>query len=282
MTTTNMGSPMRLRSVLFVPGVRPERFDKALASGADAVIIDLEDAVAPGEKDVARAAVVAWLQARAAVAPLHTTASLLLRVNGVDTPAFADDLTLVHHPAWAGIVLPKVETATSMGALRGAGVHTVIPMIETLAGLDAATEIASAPGVSRLAFGSLDFQADLGMRDALDEELLPFRAQLVMASRRAGIGAPIDGVTTAIDNAERLTADVRRARRLGFAGKLCIHPRQVTLVNTLFAPTPDEIAWATRVVAATDATRGGAVAVDGMMVDTPVLLRAQAILADAD
>jgi citrate lyase subunit beta/citryl-CoA lyase len=282
MTTTNMGSPMRLRSVLFVPGVRPERFDKALASGADAVIIDLEDAVAPGEKDVARAAVVAWLQARAAVAPLHTMASLLLRVNGVDTPAFADDLTLVHHPAWGGIVLPKVETAASMGALRGAGVHTVIPMIETLAGLDAATEIASAPGVSRLAFGSLDFQADLGMRDALDEELLPFRAQLVMASRRAGIGAPIDGVTTAIDNAEILSADVRRARRLGFAGKLCIHPRQVTLVNTLFAPTPDEIAWATRVVAATDATRGGAVAVDGMMVDTPVLLRAQAILADAD
>lgn len=282
MTTTNMGSPMRLRSVLFVPGVRPERFDKALASGADAVIIDLEDAVAPGDKDVARAAVVAWLQARAAVAPLHTTASLLLRVNGVDTPAFADDLTLVHHPAWTGIVLPKVETAASMGALRGAGVHTVIPMIETLAGLDAATEIASAPGVSRLAFGSLDFQADLGMRDALDEELLPFRAQLVMASRRAGIGAPIDGVTTAIENAERLTADVRRARRLGFAGKLCIHPRQVTLVNTLFAPTPEEIAWATRVVAATDATRGGAVAVDGMMVDTPVLLRAQAILADAD
>lgn len=282
MTTTNMGSPMRLRSVLFVPGVRPERFDKALASGADAVIIDLEDAVAPGDKDVARAAVVAWLQARAAVAPLHTTALLLLRVNGVDTPAFADDLTLVHHPAWSGIVLPKVETAASMGALRGAGVHTVIPMIETLAGLDAATEIASAPGVSRLAFGSLDFQADLGMRDALDEELLPFRAQLVMASRRAGIGAPIDGVTTAIDNAEILSADVRRARRLGFAGKLCIHPRQVTLVNTLFAPTPDEIAWATRVVAATDATRGGAVAVDGMMVDTPVLLRAQAILADAD
>jgi citrate lyase subunit beta/citryl-CoA lyase len=272
---------MRMRSVLFVPGVRPERFDKALASGADAVIIDLEDAVAPGDKDLARSAVAAWLHARPAAAELHTTATLLLRVNGVDTSAFADDLALVRHAAFAAIVVPKVESADGVAALAAAGVRTVIPMIETLAGMDAATAIASAPGVSRLAFGSLDFQADLGMRDALDEELLPFRTQLVMASRRAGIGAPIDGVTTAIDNAEILSADVLRARRLGFAGKLCIHPRQVTLVNALFAPTPDEVAWATRVVAATDETRGGAVAVDGMMVDTPVLLRAQAILGEA-
>src|SRR5690606_21829985 len=130
-------------------------------------------------------------------------------------------------------------------------------------------------------FGTIDFQVDLGMRDADEDDLLPFRTQFVLESRLASIGAPIDGVSTAIDDAERLAHDVQRARRLGFGGKLCIHPRQVAQVNALFAPNDDEIAWAKRVLEAAASAGGAAVAVDGRMVDKPVMLRAEAILREA-
>ena len=139
---------------------------------------------------------------------------------------------------------------------------------------------ARAEGVERLLFGSIDLQLDLGIEGDGDE-LLAFRSEVVLASRLAGIAAPVDGVCTAIDDAAALDADTRRARKLGFAGKLCIHPRQVAVVHAAFAPSADEIAWAKRVVAAIDASKSGAVAVDGKMVDRPVLLRAQTILARA-
>jgi citrate lyase subunit beta/citryl-CoA lyase len=141
--------------------------------------------------------------------------------------------------------------------------------------------LAAAPGVARLVFGSLDFQVDLGMSDPCEDDLLPFRARLVLASRLAGIESPIDGVTTAIDDETRLREDVLRARRLGFGGKLCIHPRQVATVKAGFAPTEAELAWARAVVRASEEAKGAAVAVHGRMVDKPVLLRAQAILAGA-
>jgi citrate lyase subunit beta/citryl-CoA lyase len=121
----------------------------------------------------------------------------------------------------------------------------------------------------------------MGMRDALEDELLYFRSQIVLASRLAGIDAPIDGVSTAIDDAARLRADVQRARRLGFGGKLCIHPRQVAEVQAGFVPGADEIAWANRVLEAAAAAGGAAVALDGKMVDKPVMLRAEAILREA-
>ena len=143
------------------------------------------------------------------------------------------------------------------------------------------TTLAAAPGVHRLVFGSIDFQLDLGMRDAHEEELLYFRSQIVLASRLAGLAAPIDGVSTAIDDAEALHTDVQRARRLGFGGKLCIHPKQVAGVHRGFAPSADELAWAQRVLAASAAAGGAAIAVDGKMVDKPVLLRAAAIVRDA-
>jgi citrate lyase subunit beta/citryl-CoA lyase len=199
-----------------VPADRPERFDKAFASGADAVIIDLEDAVAPSSKAAARAGLLDRLHAQ-------TAPRAILRINGADTEWFDGDLALCAAPGVAAVMLPKAECAETIAALRAAGAKAVLPLIESAAGFAALDAIASAPGVQRLAFGSIDFQVDLGMRDALEEELLYFRSQIVLASCLAGLAAPIDGVSTAIDDAERLHADVLRARRLGFGGKLCIH-----------------------------------------------------------
>jgi citrate lyase subunit beta/citryl-CoA lyase len=159
--------------------------------------------------------------------------------------------------------------------------RALLPLVESGAGLGTLDAIARAPGVERLVFGSIDLQADLGLRDALEDELNPWRLQLVLASRLAGIGAPIDGVSTAIDDAGRLREDALRARRLGFAGKLCIHPKQVGGVHAAFAPSAEELAWAHRVLDAAAASGGAAVAVDGKMVDKPVLLRAEQVLRDA-
>lgn len=262
------------RAWLFVPGHRPERFDKALAAGADRVIVDLEDAVAPADKPAARAALSQWLAS--------THAQVAVRLNAADTEWFADDLALLDAAAVGAVVLPKAEQASVLAqiAARRPGL-ALVPLIESVAGFAALRELASAPGVERLAFGHLDFQVDLGMRDAAEDELLPFRTQIVLASRLARIAAPLDGVTAAIDDAGRLAADVARARRLGFGGKLCIHPKQVGGVRAGFAPGEADIAWARRVLEAARQAGGAAVAVDGKMVDRPVMLRAQAILRDA-
>ena len=261
-----------LISLLFVPASRPERFDKALGSGADAVIVDLEDAVAPADKDAARAALAAWLD------PVHP---VLVRINAADTPWFAADLELLARPGVSAVVLPKAEHPDDVVvASRAGGGLAVLPLIESALGFEQRRALAHADRVERLIFGHIDFQADLNMR-ATEEELLPFLTALVLASRLAGIAAPIDGVCTAIDDAELLQADALRARRLGFGGKLCIHPRQVAVVNRCFAPSAEEVAWAQRVIAADTASGGAAVAVDGKMVDRPVVLRAQAILVEA-
>lgn len=262
----------KLNSLLFVPASRPERYAKALQAGADAVIIDLEDAVAPAAKDGARAALAAWLDPAQPV---------LVRINAADTPWFAADLELLAHPGIAGVVLPKAEDPDDvLAASHAGGGLPVLPLIESALGFEQSLALAHVDRVLRLIFGHIDLQADLNMRCS-EDELLPFRVALVLASRLAGIAAPIDGVTTAIDDVELLQADALRARRLGFGGKLCIHPRQVALVNRCFAPSADEIAWARRVIAADAASGGAAVAVDGKMVDRPVVLRAQAILAEA-
>ena len=260
------------RSLLFVPGSRPDRFDKALAAGASAVIIDLEDAVAPADKDAARAALAAWL------GPQH---AVIVRINSADTAWFERDLALCGAPGVAAVMVPKAERADTLAAVTAAGARGLLPLVESAAGLAALGSLAAAPGVLRLAFGSIDLQVDLGLRDASEDELGPFRLQLVLASRLAGIGAPIDGVSTAIDDQDQLRIDVQRARRLGFAGKLCIHPRQVAPVNRWLVPSAAELAWAHQVLAAAAAAGGAVVAVDGKMVDKPVLLRAEALLREA-
>ncbi len=265
---------MSPRSYLFVPGHRPERFNKALSAGADAVIVDLEDAVAPAAKSTARDALATWLDSADAL-------PVLVRVNAPQTPWYDDDLRLCAHPGLAGIVLPKAESAELLARVaERAPAHPLLPLIETAAGFDAAQSIASAAGVTRLMFGSIDFQADLGI-EGDDDALLFFRSRLVLVSRLAGRDAPVDGVTTALDDEAAVARDTARALRLGFGAKLCIHPKQVAAVNRGFTPNASELDWARRVLAAAEASGGAAVAVDGKMVDAPVLLRAQRLLARA-
>lgn len=263
--------PLQPRSYLFVPADRPERFAKALASRADAVIVDLEDAVAPQAKAAARDALARWL--------VQGHEPVWLRINSVDTEWFTADLRLCGAPGVAGVMLPKAERRTDLARISDAApARPLLPLIETAAGFNALRELTHCPGVQRLAFGSIDFQLDLGIAGD-NEELLFFRSQLVLASRLGGLAAPVDGVSTGINDTAQLQADTARARRLGFGAKLCIHPAQVRLVNEAFSPSTTEIAWAERVLEAAAQAGGAAVAVDGKMVDKPVLLRAQALLA---
>ncbi len=262
---------MTPRSYLFVPGDRPERFDKALASGAHAVILDLEDAVLPDRKDGARAAMRTWLAA--------TAARVHVRVNPQSTPWYHADCELLALPAVEGVMLPKSEDAAQVEALarRLRPGQRLIPLVETVEGAFQAEAMARVAGVQRLAFGSVDFMSDSGIEceDGLD----PVRVQLVLASRRAQVLAPLDGVSLSIDDDALLHAHALRSRQMGFGGKLCIHPRQVEPVHRAFRPSEAERAWAQRVVDAMAGQPLGAVAVDGKLVDRPVLLRAQAVLA---
>ena len=258
------------RSFLFVPGNRPERFEKAMKSGADVVILDLEDAVAPQHKQMARDAVAAWL------APDRP---VLIRVNAKGTPEYEKDVQLAKLRGVAGIVLPKAESALDIIDLVGRARRrvSVYPLIETAKGIWNALEIAEAPFVCQLMFGTLDFCADVGM-EPNGSELDQFRGQLSVISRVAGIRAPIDGVTQSIDDEEVLSAESTKGKRWGFGGKLCIHPKQIPVVNRCFGPSEAEFAWARRVCNAFEDADGAAVAVDGKMVDRPVFLRAQSIL----
>jgi citrate lyase subunit beta / citryl-CoA lyase len=261
------------RSYLFVPANRPERIAKALASGTHAVIVDLEDAVPPGEKMAAREALAAALPAAQPV---------LVRINSAGTEWYRDDLALLASPGIAGVVLAKAERVHHIAEVTqalGADAR-VIPLIETAQGFANALELARAPSVLRLLFGSLDFQLDLGI-DGEGDELLHFRSQLVLVSRLAGIEPPIDGVYTAFDDDAGLRAETLRVRKLGFGAKCGIHPRQVGVINDSFRPTADEVAWAKRVVQAAADAQGAAVALDGRMVDTPVIAKAEQILKDA-
>ncbi|HWF07224.1 MAG TPA: CoA ester lyase [Bryobacteraceae bacterium] len=252
------------RSYLFVPGNRPDRFAKACASGADSVIIDLEDAVPPAERLAARENVARWLTAEHPVC---------VRINGAGTEWFRDDLAICQAPGVAGVVLPKAERVEDIEAIGA----PVLPIVETARGFWNVAPIAHSPPVQRLLFGSIDFQVDLGINGE-GEELLYFRSQLVLVSRVAGLPAPVDGITTTFDSPEPVRADTQRARRLGFGGKLCIHPKQIAPVHECFGSTKEEAAWAKRVVEASSKAGGAAVSLDGEMIDRPVVARALEIL----
>jgi citrate lyase subunit beta/citryl-CoA lyase len=254
---------------LFVPGDRPERFSKAAATEADAIIIDLEDAVDAARKDAARTA-----------ARSHdvTTKPVYLRINGAGTPWWSADLAAIAGSKLAGIVIPKAEQVADLAAVAAAAGPDVvlIPLIETVTGLDNVDRILTAQQVICVGFGSLDFGLDLGCEPSW-EALLYSRSCLVMASRRAGRLPPIDGVTPSLDDAELIVADARRARAMGFGGKLAIHPKQVAPILSSFHPTENEVAWAERVLAA--AVSDSAVKVDGQMIDKPLVERARRIRA---
>lgn len=256
-------------SYLFVPANRPDRYAKAAATGAGAIIVDLEDAVAPADKAQARHALAnAW----------HGDLPALVRINAIESGWHDDDIVVCRDLGVRDIMVPKACSPDSLAAIAAAvGAHArLYALVETAEGMAAIRQVASAPGVVRLAFGTVDFQLDLDI-DNDDEGLLAFRSEFVLASRLARLPSPIDGVTTRFDDTAQVASDTRRSRRLGFGAKLCIHPSQVAIVNHEFTPDADSLAWAQRVVAAS--ADGAAMAVDGKMIDRPVLERARRLLA---
>lgn len=255
------------RSFLFVPGNRPDRFHSATTSGADVVIFDLEDAVAPESKNAAR---------RAIADHLHAAPGAIIRINAADTEWFLADIELCRHPSVVGIVLPKADAGDSLVFV--AAIKSTIALIESARGILDLPAVAATSGVVRLAFGPIDLALDLGI-SAADIVFNPFRLQMVTASRAADIAAPIDGVTREFKMSETVWTDTCNASALGFTGKLCIHPAQVEPIHKAFKPTDAEVVRAIAVIAADAAASGSAVSLDGQMVDRPVVENARRIIA---
>ncbi|MEU4595988.1 CoA ester lyase [Nocardia sp. NPDC023988] len=286
-TATDLATRIRVAStLLFVPADRPERFAKAAAANPGLVVLDLEDAVAPDAKEAAREHAVAWIEAGNECA---------VRINAVGTAWHADDLAALA-PLRCAVVLPKADIGNLDGVIdalteaRASAPYRpkiassrplLIALIETAAGVLHSAAVAATPGVDRLAVGTFDLAAELGVDPTDREALAGTRHALVLASAAAGLPGPIDGVTGVVDDADLVQDDARFGKRLGFTGKLCIHPRQLHPVATAFRPTDAEQAWARKISAAITDTSGVAV-VDGAMVDKPVLDRARRILAQLD
>ena len=262
---------MRLaRSLLFVPGDRPERYAKALTSGAHEVILDLEDAVAPAAKEAARDAVCTWLR---------EGYRAIVRVNAIDTPWFDEDMAMLRSVPGAAVMLPKAETASLAHTLRMLPGRRVIALVETVAGYMGLRTLVSLDGLARIAFGSVDFATESGIADEGDA-MTAIRTHIVLSSCQAGLEAPIDGVSLEFKDEATMRADALRSRQLGFGGKLCIHPNQVGAVNGAYRPTAAERAWAQRVLDAFQESQGAATAVDGKMIDKPVVENARRIAAE--
>jgi citrate lyase subunit beta / citryl-CoA lyase len=266
------------QTFLFSPGHRPEFFPKALNSPSKAIIIDLEDAVAPEQKPFAREQVGEFLKTCSA----EERQKILIRINPIDSIFNADDVRFLQDLNLPlNLVVPKVESLDQLQQLASQleNLEGMVPIIESAQGLDQVKMIAKHPLVIRLAMGNIDAQADLGLScDPQESELLPMRFAITLASRLANIAPPIDGVTTDINNEATLINDTQRAKRLGFGGKLCIHPKQVQAIMQCFTPSADEIEYAQRVIAADIAAQGAAVQLDGKMIDRPVVMLAQRIL----
>jgi citrate lyase subunit beta / citryl-CoA lyase len=277
-----------LRSFLFAPGNHARRVVNALSLNADAVILDLEDAVATAEKSAARSAVATALA-------LPRQSLLYVRVNAADTGFCYGDLVAIVGPGLDGIVLPKVESATALATIdwllaqlerehdMAPGAIDLIPIIETAGGLTNLDGIlAAGTRVKHVAFGAGDFTLDVNMAWSRTEAELGFaRARIATASRAAGIGAPLDTVWVDLADQEGLEMSARTALGFGFQGKMCIHPKQIAPVHRVFTPAEAEVAFAERVVAAfaeAEAAGSAAIQLDGKFIDYPILYRAQRVL----
>jgi citrate lyase subunit beta/citryl-CoA lyase len=283
------GTPKGLRSFLFAPGNHDRKVEKVFAAGADAVILDLEDAVPVSEKEQTRELVVAAMQR-------PRTALGYVRINGVGTRWCMGDLEAVVGPWLDGIVVPKVESPDQLrlisekisDAERRFGIPggsiDLMPIVETALGVESARDIAAAgPRVRRLAFGGGDYTTELDIDWTADEHELSYaRARLTHGSRIAGIEPPIDTVCMQVKDRERFRLSALNGRRAGFAGKLCIHPDQVAICNEVYSPSPEAIERARRVVAAfeaAEASGSASIRVDGEFVDYPIVERARRVLA---
>jgi citrate lyase subunit beta/citryl-CoA lyase len=265
------------RSFLFVPANRPERFLKATASGADAVILDLEDSVPFESKKDARLAIKSsWQELK------KSAVSLVIRINSPETQWGLEDLDFFQGlDGLNGVMVPKCESSSSLNRVSQNFIGVpLLPIIESAAGYLALPEIAKTAYVSRLVVGHIDFLADSGMLCSEDQlELNSLRFQVAMCSRVGGLAPAIDGVTVSVDDVELIRADAERSIRFGFGGKLCIHPKQISIVHETLAPSVNQISWANKVLDAMEISGGAAVQLDGKMVDLPVLLQAKRLLS---
>jgi citrate lyase subunit beta/citryl-CoA lyase len=278
------------RSWMFVPGHRQRFLDKCTVLPIDAVILDLEDGVAPSSKELARTQIAAALERGGIQAETY------LRINQIGTPWSADDIDETVRPGLHGVCVPKVESVAEIetvaarldAAERRQGIEVgsirLMLAIESAVGLLRAAELAAAsPRVSGLMFGAEDFALDLRLsvhRTAEARELLYARSALVVAARSAQVGV-VDGVFVDYDDLAGLQDDAGQARRLGFDGKSLFHPTQIDDINRIFSPTEDELAFAGEVVAAfeeANARGDGALAVGGQLIDLPIVKRAQILL----
>ncbi|WP_027935186.1 HpcH/HpaI aldolase/citrate lyase family protein [Amycolatopsis thermoflava] len=259
-------------SLLVVPGHRPDRFPKAFASGADLVMLDIEDAVGPELKPQARKHIDDWLT---------DNRPAVVRINGVGTPWHGDDLAMVAEHENCVVMIPKAEHPDQVNGVRR---HlrprsVVIPALETATGILAAQPICSADGVVRIILGNADLSTDLGVDVADWDALRHARSHLVIASASAGAAPPLDGVTTALYDDELVRRESLRAAALGFTGKACLHPRQVAVVNDVFRPSERDVEWARNLLRSEG--DGSVAAVEGQVVGKPILDRARIVLARA-
>jgi len=266
-------NPSIVRTALFVPATRPERIPKAIATGADRVIVDLEDAVQENLKEEARDNLDRFLTE-------NPDARILVRVNAPDHRAHTADLDLCRrHIGVTGILLPKAESVAQVAAARST-TKPIWPIIESAKGLAALTLIAQAEGVERLSFGSLDLGLDLNLTTgstAAEEILSHARYTVLLCTRIANLAPALDGVFPSIQDTSGLHDAVQFARNMGFGGALCIHPSQVEVIHQALKPSAEELHWARRIIEAASSGEGVFV-LDGEMVDAPVIGRAQSIL----
>jgi citrate lyase subunit beta/citryl-CoA lyase/(S)-citramalyl-CoA lyase len=267
---------MAFRSFLFVPGSRPERFAKALAAGADAVCIDLEDAVGPADKDSARSAVAAFVRDQPA-------RGLGVRINGLSTPHWLADCKALAGGGAAFVMIPKVEHADDVARVRqalGADAPPIWVIIESPLGLARAMEITAAEGLAGVLFGAADYSAEVGCTLEWDP-LLYARGALAAAAAAGGVEL-LDVPYLDLSDDAGLRESTARVKAMGFTGRACIHPAQVAGVNAAFTPTPQEAARARRIVEAFDASGGGAAQLDGKLIELPVVLAARRTLERAE
>jgi citrate lyase subunit beta/citryl-CoA lyase len=255
---------------LFVPASRPDRFDKADLSAADAIIVDLEDAIAPPEKSAARQNLANHVTT--------FTKPLIVRINGPQTPWREADLQLVGQLKLAAVMLSKTPDASDVMnvASRVGPQLALIPLIESARALSQLSQILEVPGVALIAFGSVDFARDLGCSED-PQALLAVRSEIVWRSRAAARNPPLDGVSRHLEQLELVEKEARGAANLGFGGKMAIHPAQLASIQRAFRPADSEVEWAHRVLAA--GSSGAAARIDGQMIDQAVIERARQLLA---
>ncbi|HEB9321267.1 CoA ester lyase [Campylobacter coli] len=273
---------MKAKSFLFVPSIYPERFIKALQSGANQIIIDLEDSVEEAKKEVGRKNIADFSSQCA-----ENNDKFLIRINETQSAEFQKDLSLIstikESNSIVGIVLPKAQNYEDIDILSKFELP-IIPIIESALGVENLDDIARHPSVLALSFGSLDMTLDLNLQEGEGKNFIlnSIRTQIVLKSVKYNLLSPINGVYPDIKNIDGLKEDLLFAKSMGFGGSLCIHPNQVVPINEVFSPSAQQIAWAKEILSLRKNSNDIIFNHNGMMVDLPVIKKAEQILLDSN